>query len=77
MKIKMLRSAKGVANPEGSVTMVYEADSIIEANEPWMVRLCEGFLGIGVAVEVKIVAPAETKQSNNQGLKKPKGRPKK
>ena len=25
MKIKMLRSAKGVANPEGSVTMVYEA----------------------------------------------------
>jgi len=77
MKVKMLRSAKGVANPEGSVTMIYEADSIIEANEPWMVALCEGFLDIGVAEEVKIVAPAETKQSINQGTKKPKGRPKK
>lgn len=77
MKIKMLRSAKGVANPEGSVTMVYEADSIIEADEPWMVTLCEGFLSIGVAEEIKIVAPAETKQSNHQGSKKPRGRPKK
>ena len=66
-------------NPEVAsvIPVLNEADSIIEANEPWMVRLCEGFLGIGVAEEVKIVAPAETKQSNNQGLKKPKGRPKK
>ena len=74
MKIKMLRSAKGITNPEGSVTSVYEEDSIIEADEPWKIKLCEGFLSIGVAEEIKIITPPETKQANYQGSKKPKGR---
>ena len=62
MKIKMLRSAKGVANSDGSVTTVYETDSIIDATEPWLEKVCANFLESGHAVEIKIDQPTETKK---------------
>ena len=35
MKIKMLISCNGAANPEGSVSMVYKKDEMYDMSEEW------------------------------------------
>tara|TARA_A100001011_G_scaffold361107_1_gene408961 strand:+ start:550 stop:786 length:237 start_codon:yes stop_codon:yes gene_type:complete len=61
MQIKMLQDAVGTANESGNVTKTYSKDEIMECNKPWQCTLAKIFVDEGLAQEIKITKPAETK----------------
>jgi len=61
MQIKMLQDAVGTANESGNVTKTYMKDEIVECNKPWQETLAKIFVDEGLAQEVKMTKPTETK----------------
>jgi len=58
----MLMDAKGSANESGNATMVYKKDDIVNCDKAWQVSLGQNFVASGLAMEVKIDEPKETKK---------------
>lgn len=72
MQIKMLKDAIGSANESGNVSKTYEKDEIIECNAQWQKDLGKIFVDSGIAEELKVVKPKETKKAKTTVKKKRK-----
>ena len=66
----MLVDAKGSANSSGNVTITYRKDEMIDCKEDWQVALANAFVEGGLAMEVKIEQPKETKAKKKTVKKK-------
>ena len=61
MKIKMLSSSSGAANPEGSVSMTYKKDEIYDMSSDWQQKIANAFVSSNLAMEVKVEEVKEEK----------------
>jgi len=61
MKIKMLLSSSGAANPEGAVSMTYKKDEIYDMSADWQQKLANTFISNDLAMEVKVEEVKEEK----------------
>ena len=50
-KIMMIKDGLGSSNEMGSDTRLYKRDETLSLDHPWQVKLAEGFLGLGWAIE--------------------------
>ena len=66
MTVKMLVSTLGASNQYGSETRIYEEGEEIIIDRPWKQALVENFLNSGVAREVKVIEPTETKSKKRK-----------
>ena len=53
MKIKMLISCNGAANPEGSVSMVYKKDEMYDMSQEWQQKIAVNLVASDLAMEIK------------------------
>lgn len=75
MAIKMLVTAKGAADEYGSTVRVYAAGEELIVDAPWKKKLADNFIAAGLAQQVKVVEPTETKQEAvSEPQKRGKGR---
>jgi|TARA_B100000900_G_C20117197_1_gene528370 hypothetical protein len=61
MKIKMLLSSSGAANPEGAVSMTYKKDEIYDMSSDWQQKIANAFVSSNLAMEVKVEEVKEEK----------------
>ena len=61
MKIKMLLSSSGAANPEGAVSMTYKKDEIYNMSSDWQQKIANAFISSNLAIEVKVEEVKEEK----------------
>lgn len=61
MKIKMLSSSSGAANPEGAVSMTYKKDEIYDMSSDWQQKIANAFVSSNLAMEVKVEEVKEEK----------------
>ena len=61
MKIKMLLSSSGAANPEGAVSMTYKKDEIYDMSSDWQQKIANAFVSNDLAMEVKVEEVKEEK----------------
>ena len=61
MKIKMLLSSSGAANPEGAVSMTYKKDEIYDMSSDWQQKIANAFVSSNLAIEVKVEEVKEEK----------------
>ena len=61
MKIKMLSSSSGAANPEGAVSMTYKKDEIYDMSSDWQQKIANAFVNSNLAMEVKVEEVKEEK----------------
>ena len=61
MKIKMLLSSSGAANPEGSVSMTYKKDEVYDMSSDWQQKIANAFVSSNLAMEVKVEEVKEEK----------------
>ena len=61
MKIKMLLSSSGAANPEGAVSMTYKKDEIYDMSSDWQQKIATAFVSSNLAMEVKVEEVKEEK----------------
>ena len=61
MKIKMLSSSSGAANPEGAVSMTYKKDEIYDMSSDWQQKIANAFVSSNLAIEVKVEEVKEEK----------------
>ena len=61
MKIKMLSSSSGAANPEGAVSMTYKKDEIYDMSSDWQQKIANAFVSSNLAMEVKVEEVNEEK----------------
>tara|TARA_R100001440_G_scaffold3797_1_gene8941 strand:- start:50 stop:283 length:234 start_codon:yes stop_codon:yes gene_type:complete len=61
MKIKMLLSSSGAANPEGAVSMTYKKDEIYNMSSDWQQKIANAFVSSNLAMEVKVEEVKEEK----------------
>ena len=61
MKIIMTKTARGSANQFGNETRLYNEGEEIILDQPWKEALARNFVVAGLAREVKVTAPTETK----------------
>ena len=61
MKVIMTQTALGSANEYGSQTRRYMEGEELALDLPWQKVLAENFISSGLAREVKVTAPTETK----------------
>ena len=61
MKIKMLLSSSGAANPEGAVSMTYKTDEIYDMSSDWQQKIANAFVSSNLAMEVKVEEVKEEK----------------
>ena len=61
MKIKMLSSSSGAANPEGAVSMTYKKDEIYDMSSDWQQKIANAFVSNNLAMEVKVEEVKEEK----------------
>jgi len=61
MKIKMLLSSSGAANPEGAVSMTYKKDEIYDMSSDWQQKIANAFISSNLAMEVKVEEVKEEK----------------
>ena len=61
MKIKMLSSSSGAANPEGAVSMTYKKDEIYDMSSDWQQKIANAFISSNLAMEVKVEEVKEEK----------------
>lgn len=57
----MLNRALGSGNSSGNGTKWYEQDEIVDCKEQWQKDLAKTFIDAGLAMELKVTAPKETK----------------
>ena len=62
MKIKMLNDTLGSCNQSGNATKMYKQDEIVDCNQDWEVALANNLVSAGVAMELKVDEPKETKK---------------
>ena len=61
MKIKMLLSSSGAANPEGAVSMTYKKDEVYDMSSDWQQKIANAFVSSNLAMEVKVEEVKEEK----------------
>ena len=61
MKVIMTQTGAGSSNQYGSETRLYQEGEEIILDQPWKEALAKNFISSGLAREVKVVAPTETK----------------
>ena len=61
MKIKMLSSSSGAANPEGAVSMTYKKEEIYDMSSDWQQKIANAFVSSNLAMEVKVEEVKEEK----------------
>ena len=61
MKVIMTQSALGSANEYGSQTRRYLEGEELALDQPWQKALADNFIASGLAREVKVTGPTETK----------------
>ena len=61
MKIKMLSSSSGAANPEGAVSMTDKKDEIYDMWSDWQQKIANAFVSSNLAMEVKVEEVKEEK----------------
>ena len=61
MKIKMLSSSSGAANPEGAVSMTYKKAEIYDLSSDWQQKIANAFVSSNLAMEVKVEEVKEEK----------------
>ena len=61
MKIKMLLSSSGAANPEGSVSMTYKKDEVYDMSSDWQQKIANSLVASNLAMEVKVEEVKEEK----------------
>lgn len=72
MKIKMLSSSSGAANPEGAVSMTYKKDEIYDMSSDWQQKIANAFVSSNLAMEVKVEEVKEEKIEKEQKKTKKK-----
>tara|TARA_Y100000310_G_scaffold8971_2_gene9458 strand:- start:1021 stop:1260 length:240 start_codon:yes stop_codon:yes gene_type:complete len=65
MKIKMLVSALGASNPEGSIAMNYKMNEEYDMSQPWQVKIANAFISSNLAMEIKTAEIKEVKKEEN------------
>ena len=68
MKIKMLLSSSGAANPEGAVSMTYKKDEIYDMSSDWQQKIANAFVSSNLAMEVKVQEVKKTKKKKKSIL---------
>ena len=66
MKVIMTQTMAGASNEHGSESRIYKAGEEIVPDQPWKQALAHNFLSAGVAREVKVIAPSETKTKSRK-----------
>ena len=81
-KIVMLKDALGASNETGSDTRFYALGEVLPLAKPWQVKLADGFLGLGwaiehteVDIETKDAAPPSPKGGRPAARAKPAKKP--
>ena len=62
MRIKVLTSCNGSANPEGSVSMTYKKDEIYDMSKEWQMKVANSLISSDLAIEVKDEVVKEEKK---------------
>ena len=70
MQIKMIANCKGSANVSGNVCKEYKKGDILDCKEEWQVNLANTFVTSGLAMEIKVTEPTETKAPKKVAKKK-------
>jgi hypothetical protein len=65
MKIKMLVSALGASNPEGSIAMNYKTNEEYDMSQSWQVKIANAFISSNLAMEIKTAEIKEVKKEEN------------
>ena len=58
----MLKDTLGSCNQSGNATKMYKQDEIVDCNQDWEVALANNLVSAGVAMELKVDEPKETKK---------------
>tara|TARA_R100000329_G_scaffold146560_1_gene133187 strand:+ start:614 stop:910 length:297 start_codon:yes stop_codon:yes gene_type:complete len=66
MKVIMTQTALGSANEFGNQTRRYMEGEELALDLPWQKALAENFIASGLAREVKVSGPTETKRARNE-----------
>ena len=66
----MLAEARGSANESGNATKIYEKDEVMVCKHAWQETLAGIFVAEGLAIELKVSEPKETKSKAKPKKKK-------